>query len=216
MRSWTGWTSLRRRRRPPVSKGFRVAKASWQRDRRTGPLHATAGGDSDLCARSRQLERLVSQKRTCPPPSSPLLQQREKKMPHLRAFSLTQRGRLSIATALASDDNLVAAPLPDGHISATSVVSPISPIAVIVIGAVITAVAIVAITAVRSDAQFKLSERNRRFRSGRSAHLSGECRKSPQSARSSNDYRQFSHLDLLLPTLLPSIKMSPICSRHLN
>jgi hypothetical protein len=160
-------------------------------------------------------------------------------------FSFSQHGCQS-TTALVSDDELIAASFPDGHIAAASVT--ISPIAVIVIGAIIamialaiTALAITAVAAVWSDTHIKLSERDCRFRSGRSGHLSGESRKSPQSARSSNDYRQFSHLDLLLPTLLlptlllptlllptlllptlllptlpQSTNKSPICSLHRN
>jgi hypothetical protein len=127
-------------------------------------------------------------------------------------------------TALVSDNNFIAAPFPDGHFAAASL--PISPIvvisAIIPIGAIIAIAVITTITvaaAVRSDTYIKLSERDCRFGSDRSGHLSGECRKSPQSARSSDDYRQFSHLDLLqsallLPTLPPSTNKSPICSLH--
>jgi hypothetical protein len=134
-------------------------------------------------------------------------------------FSFSQHGCQS-TTALVSDNNFIAAPFPDGHFAAASL--PISPIVVIPIGAIIAITVIATITvaaAVRSDAYIKLSERDCRFGSDRSGHLSGECRKSPQSARSSDDYRQFSHLDLLqsallLPTLPPSTNKPPICSLH--
>jgi hypothetical protein len=139
-------------------------------------------------------------------------------------FSFSQHGCQS-TTALVSDHYLIAASFPDGHFAAASVT--ISPIVVALaviaaVGAIIAIAVIATITvaaAIGSDAHIELRERDCRFGSDRSGHLSGECRKSPQSARSSDDYRQFSHLDLLLPTLLlptlpPSTNKSPICSLH--
>src|SRR5215470_15807963 len=93
----------------------------------------------------------------------------------------------SPATAFVSYHDLIAASFPDGHI---------------------TAAAIVIATAVRPDADIELRERNCRLAIRWSTHLSGKCRKGPQSTRSSQNHRQFSHLDLLVPTLPPSTSRS--------
>ena len=75
----------------------------------------------------------------------------------------------SVATVLASDHDLVAAPFADGHL-ATAVSASISPIVVVTISPIVVVPTIIATftlsvdsLAVWSDTKVQLSERDRRF-----------------------------------------------------